>query len=366
MTARAPSEGEIVKTLFSRWLSALIFLVPLDAAAGYSNLYVVGDSLTDSGNNAIALAPNVTPLPIPGNDFIPTFPYASGRYTNDEVWAQTLASALGLAAAPSLLGGTDYAFGGAQTGPLTPNPLPGGLFAPFPPSLETQAAFFLAQHGNIAPATALYIVAGGGEDVLQALRSINGCGGSLGCVDTVIQATAEAFAGNIENIISALQNAGATNIVLWDVPDVGDAPVAHALGVSPLATAIASSMNLALSSAIGTDPSIKLFDAFGLLDEVVADPNMFGLVNVTDACAQFIACDPSQYLFWDGIHPTSAADPIITDAILSLIAEVPEPSTVAVLSVALVVLVFARRRPPAVEAKVRDRSVRGGRPDGVR
>jgi len=69
--------------------------------------------------------------------------------------------------------------------------------------------------------------------------------------------------------------------------------VAHALGVSPLATAIASSMNLALSSAIGTDPSIKLFDAFGLLDEVVADPNMFGLVNVTDACAQFIACDPS-------------------------------------------------------------------------
>jgi len=355
-----------VKTLFSRWLSALIFLVPLDAAAGYSNLYVVGDSLTDSGNNAIALAPNVTPLPIPGNDFIPTFPYASGRYTNDEVWAQTLASALGLAAAPSLLAGTDYAFGGAQTGPLTPNPLPGGLLAPFPPSLETQAAFFLAQHGNIAPATALYIVAGGGEDVLQALRSINGCGGSLGCVDTVIQATAEAFAGNIENIISALQNAGATNIVLWDVPDVGDAPVAHALGVSPLATAIASSMNLALSSAIGTDPSIKLFDAFGLLDEVVADPNMFGLVNVTDACAQFIACDPSQYLFWDGIHPTSAADPIITDAILSLIAEVPEPSTVAVLSVALVVLVFARRRPPAVEAKVRDRSVRGGRPDGVR
>ena len=125
-------------------------------------------------------------------------------------------------------------------------------------------------------------------------------------------------------------------------------------------------MNLALSSAIGTDPSIKLFDAFGLLDEVVADPNMFGLVNVTDACAQFIACDPSQYLFWDGIHPTSAADPIITDAILSLIAEVPEPSTVAVLGVALVGLFLARCRRPAAEAKARDRSVRGGRPVGVR
>ncbi len=42
---------------------------------------------------------------------------------------------------PSLLGGTDYAFGGARTGPLTPTPLPGGLLSPFPPSLETQVAF---------------------------------------------------------------------------------------------------------------------------------------------------------------------------------------------------------------------------------
>jgi len=75
----------------------------------------------------------------------------------------------------------------------------------------------------------------------------------------------------------------------------------------------------------------KLFDAFGPLDDAVTNPTAFGLSDVTNACAQFTACDPSQYLFWDGIHPTSAADLIISDAIESLITAVPEPSAVALL-----------------------------------
>jgi outer membrane lipase/esterase len=339
------SWGDLVKSLFAGCLAALIYVMPIGAAfGGYSDLFVFGDSLSDAGNNAIVLAPNVTPVPISGNDFIPTFPYASGRYTNDGVWAQDVASTLGVAANPSLLGGTDYAFGAANTGPLTPNSLPTGLLAPFPPSLETQVAFFLSQHGNAAPAAGLYIVAGGGEDVLQALRTINACNGSLGCIDAAIHATVDAFASNIGNIVAALQNAGAQHIVVWDVPDVGEAPAPRGLGISALATAIASSMNLALSNAIGTDPNIELFDAFGLLNEVIADPIAFGLANVTDACAQFIDCDPSQYLFWDGIHPTSAANPIIADRILSLIQEVPEPATIGLLGAALLVCLGARRR----------------------
>src|SRR5712671_1474010 len=170
------------------WFFALVCLAcPLDAVAGYSSLYIFGDSLSDSGNNAVVLAPNVTPLPISGNSFIPTYPYASGRYTNALVWAQTLASSLGLNADPSLLGGTDYAFGGAQTGPATPNVLPGGLLTPFPPSLKSQASFFLSQHANKAPSGALYVIAGGGEDALYALAGITDCGVDHSCVDGVLQ-----------------------------------------------------------------------------------------------------------------------------------------------------------------------------------
>ena len=108
---------------------ALVLLIPLsDARAGYSSLFVFGDSLSDSGNIAV-LTPNRTPVPISGNDFIPTFPYASGHYTNAQVWAQIVASSLGLSANPSLLGGTDYAFGGARTGPLTPSSRPRAVIA---------------------------------------------------------------------------------------------------------------------------------------------------------------------------------------------------------------------------------------------
>ena len=295
-----------------------------NAVARYSALYVFGDSLSDSGNNALVLAPNVTPVPIAGNAFIPTYPYASGHYTNGEVWAQTLASLFGLNAKPSLLGGTDFAFGGAQTGPLGPISLSRGAV---PPSLETQVALFLAQHGDVAPRTALYIIAGGGEDVLHALTATEGCNNDADCIHGVIRSTAASFAKNLGTIVSSLKLAGASKIVVWNVPNVGDAPATRALGVSVLATAIASSMNLGLPNVIGADPDVKLFDAFGLLNEVIDDPSAYGLSNVTDACAQFVSCDPSRYLFWDGIHPTSAANPIISEAIFALVTRVPESST---------------------------------------
>lgn len=75
-----------------------------------------------------------------------------------------------------------------------------------------------------------------------------------------------------------------------------------------------------------------MFDDFGLLNEVIAAPSAFGLSNVTDACAKFVDCDPSKFLFWDGIHPTSATEAIISDAIESM--AVPEPSTLALLAAA--------------------------------
>lgn len=317
------------------WLLALVALVLSSSAdAGYSNLFVFGDSLSDSGNNAVALAPNVTPVPISGNGFIPTYPYASGHYTNDQVWAQTLASSLGLSANPSLLGGTDYAFGGATTGPLSS----------YPPSLETQAATFLLQYAHVAPSDALYVVAGGGNDARDALNAIGSCS-DASCVNGIFSSTAAIYATNTETIVTELESAGAKNIVVWDTPDLGRAPAILNSGAqaSTLGSFVASTMNSALLNALGGDLNVKLFDLFGLMDSWTANPGDFGLTNVTDACAQFVACDPSKYLFWDGIHPTSAGQQLISNAMFGLVT-VPEPSSLILLLLGIVSLRFCHRK----------------------
>jgi outer membrane lipase/esterase len=316
------------------WLFALVALVLSSSAdAGYSNLFVFGDSLSDSGNNEFVLK-GVTPVPISGNNFIPTYPYASGHYTNNQVWAQTLASSLGLSAAPSLLGGTDYAFGGARTGPLS--------FTTYPPSLETQAATFLLQYENVAPSNALYVVAGGGNDARDALNAIGGCSGNASCINDIFSSTAAIYGTYIEKTVTKLESVGARNIVVWTVPDVGVTPAILASGASALGSLLASTMNSTLVNDL-SKLNVDIFNLFGLMDNIVGNPGDFGLTNVTDACAQFVTCDPSKYLFWDGIHPTSAGQQIISNAMLESVS-VPEPVTLALLASGLFGFSATRRK----------------------
>ena len=132
--------------------------------------------------------------------------------------------------------------------------------------------------------------------------------------------------------------------MVWNTPNIGVTPAAESLGpqVSGLATLIAASMNAAQQSVLAGDADVTLFDLFGLVDGILANPLAFGLTNVTDACAQFTICDPSQFLFWDGIHPTSAGARVISDAML---AAVPGPATLLLLASGLsAVALIARRR----------------------
>ena len=53
------------------------------------------------------------------------------------------------------------------------------------------------------------------------------------------------------------------------------------------------------------------------------------------------ACDPSKYLFWDGIHPTSAGHALLAAGMLAV---VPEPSSMLMLAVGICALLAWRRR----------------------
>ncbi len=72
-----------------------------------SAVYAFGDSLSDAGNVSLG---TLGALPVSSI-------YSDGRFSNGNVWVQDLAQNLGLPpVAPSLAGGTDFAYGGAETG----------------------------------------------------------------------------------------------------------------------------------------------------------------------------------------------------------------------------------------------------------
>jgi len=62
--------------------------------------------------------------------------------------------------------------------------------------------------------------------------------------------------------------------------------------------------------------NIKRLDAFRLLHDIVDTPSAFGLTNVASPCVTPnippFTCDaPDEFLFWDGIHPSTATHALI-------------------------------------------------------
>ncbi len=146
--------------------------------ASYDALYVFGDSYCDVGNIFMATG---------GAE--PAAPYYNGRFSNGPIWLDHVAGFLGVPLKASLLGGTDYAFGGAWV--TEPQSIPGGEDSQRPQQVE----LYLSQHGGKADPNALYVLEGGGNDILdtttgsprrhwesrlrKALRIANCCFGGL-------------------------------------------------------------------------------------------------------------------------------------------------------------------------------------------
>lgn len=312
--------------------------------SAFSALYVFGDSLSDSGNNQIVFGGLTGPNPSSAT-FIGSLPYATSpglraTYSNGPTWVTGFAAGLGLpgSSQPSLAGGGNYAFGGARTS-INGGGVPPFIPAPFPASVQTQLGAHLST--TAVSASALYVIAGGGNDVRDTLDAV-----ALNPANIVALATtgATAFATATAQMVGSLQGAGASNIVVWNVPNVGLSPAALAGGPAAAGAAsfVSSVYNTALTNALaGT--GAQIFDLAGLIGGYVANPAAFGFTNVTQACG-FTGnnCSPATALFWDAIHPTAYAQNLVAGAML---AAVPEPSTVWLFMAGLVGFgVLARRR----------------------
>lgn len=332
-------------------LVGLLGAVHSAQAVTYSNMFVFGDSLSDTGNNAALIGFTVPGAAVvTSNSAYSKIPYSGyGTYSNGPVWATTVANALGVSATPSVLGGTNFAFGGAQTS-LDGTDGPGG----YPFSMTKQVSMFMQATGGHAASDALYVVAGGGNDVRHALESIAALPLTptySADIQAIVTSTAMGYGAGVAGIVDSLQAVGAQHFLVWNTPDFGLTPSALSEGpaAAGLATALSAAMNQSLAFNLrGEGADVVRFDVFSFLQNTVANANALGLSNVTDACANVAkACsaDVANALFWDAIHPTARGHELLAGGVLTTLAAaaVPEPSTYALLAAGLLVLAWRKR-----------------------
>ncbi len=345
-------------------LAAALALATLPATvqasdSPFTQTIFFGDSLTDGGY----FRPVLIQLVGPNGALI-------GQFTNNPnyVWSQYLADFYGSnaqsawtgnnTASPTLAGGNNWAVGGARVG----TDALGGLG--YTPSLASQYARYLSS-GNTVDPGALYTIWGGANDLFAVQANPSQA-------QAIIGGAVTAHIG----LVGALTQAGAQYILVPTLPDLGLTPDSRAGGALGMAqgTALASSYNNALFSGLASNNlRVIPLDTFHFLQEVVANPGLYGITNVTGkACvtqpppagSSSLFCSPlstvpggSNYLFADGVHPSSAAHKALADFAISVI---EGPRQIAILPHSEVVTGRAR-------AQMVDGTIAGfGKEDGMR
>jgi outer membrane lipase/esterase len=283
------------------------------AQSSYDSVYIFGDSLSDSGN-VYALTGETSKAPY---NVVPSYPYATGghHFSNGKTWSERLAQAIQdnkggkpSREAPGQNG--NYAHGGARARANSDSAAPAS---------SSQTAMFLQDYGSARP-DALYVLQFGGNDLRDALTA-----GATdpSAVVPIIQSAISALAGNIQTLYFA----GARNFLVANAPNIGHAPAVKMMGAGAVASYLVSQYNFGLEITLSQldalpEVNIRRLDMGGFIDEVVANPESFGLSNVTSPCLFFLAetearcSNPQEYLFWDGIHPTSAAHKALAERAL--------------------------------------------------
>ncbi|MGR3513660.1 MAG: SGNH/GDSL hydrolase family protein [Paracoccaceae bacterium] len=284
---------------------ALLTLLSSNAFAATTNLISFGDSLVDSGNIAAVQG-----------DAFPSSVYPNGQFTNGDTWA----TQLGLA--PSLLGGSNFAYGGARAvgnGDAIPD-----LFDQF---REYHLSDYVSRENTVAT------IWMGGNDFL-ALDDNATQAEALETIGAVI--------GKISAGVTHLYSSGISTVMVLGLPDFGLLPNnASDPVLAATASGLTAAYNAGLEAALnaldaglpGSD--VRYFDTNSLFMEVVAQvpAELISVPCLTDPAG--CAANPTDYVFYDDIHPTEWVHTVLAEAIaeeLDLdVAAVPLPATAPLL-----------------------------------
>jgi outer membrane lipase/esterase len=263
------------------------------SAQSYSRLVVFGDSLSDNGNLFAATG-----------GASPTAPNFQGRFSNGVVFTELLGFNAGRSAAgASVTGSINYAYGGARTDS-----------SGFPPGMRNQLLAYTGAGGTFR-STDLVSILGGANNIFQGLPAAGASPNPTGAIAPIVSAAA----ADMTFLVNSIAGAGAGTILVGNIPSLGNAPAFRGTPAAPLAEFAGTSFNSALLSGLMTTAAARpgtniiLFDIFKVGAALTANPSAFGLTNVTDACFNgvTVCATPNTYLFWDGVHPTTAGHQLI-------------------------------------------------------
>jgi phospholipase/lecithinase/hemolysin len=315
--------------------SFMLLLLPnfVSAAKPDNGIVVFGDSLSDTGNKYFITGYANTP---PYSELLDFFLVADGPYTrgglhhsNGATWVEQYARPLGQAGyvLPALSNeskASNYAYGGARARPDLP------IIPNANQHLPTQVDNFLADVNNSAPADALYVIFIGGNDIFDAVYALT--------VDPTGVTSTEVITRAVTSVVTQVMRlaaAGAQQIVIMNAPDLGVTPAVQLADAefSPIpgalitaATNFSIAYNGGLAANLGAIPGVQIIDIFTAFNQLINNPEDFGLSNSTDICVMPelppYACNrPNDYVFWDGVHPSTAAHSVLADVVRDALAE---------------------------------------------
>lgn len=275
----------------------------------FSQVFVFGDSLSDTGNLASLRG-----------DF--PQPYFMNRASNGPLAVEILANQFGHTAEASLhlissATGTNYAIIGANAAGTEPI------------DLDTQIINFQANYLT-APADALYVIFIGGNDIRDARNETN---------PARARSMVKAAAANVQQVIKSLSRFGARSFLLVNAPNVGKMPETRDISATtknPELIENARKLSELYQNELSkkaryfkNNPRINIteFNLFKFFDNLIENADQYGISNNTDACYSSVNftfhpdCNFDQFIFFDEIHPTARVHALVGNALYNALKE---------------------------------------------